>query len=168
MSFLASFYLIPATLGEQLAAAAEAPAPRPVRSWNPFKPKAPPQPDPLLAFLDANARELADFPYNGNVLIDAELLAPAAFTTGHPLGERLSAATGGTYIAYTPALAAQAIAALRAAEFSQAAIDEALRADGRGDEDSADYETGMRDGVARLIRWLEEVGGADVGLLCIG
>jgi hypothetical protein len=79
MSAIASFYLLPREKSQELVAAAQAQAAAlSKKKWGIFKPKLPLTPDPFWDFLSTQARELAEFPYSGYLLLDVDLIVEGA------------------------------------------------------------------------------------------
>jgi hypothetical protein len=154
MSLLASFYLVPSALSEDLIAAAEAQTTALTKKrWGIFKPKLPLDPDPFWEFVGAHTRELDEFPWRGSVLLDVELISPGVLSSDHPLGTRISEITGSTFISYSPPRASEVIQMLAQTDFSDSAVEAFLRGEGRAAE-VPEFVAPINDASQRLSNWL--------------
>lgn len=168
MSLIASFYLLPAALGDGLVASANAQsAALTKKRWGIFGPKLPLNPDPFWEFVRVNAREQEEFPYRGSVLLDVELIAPGVLSSDHPLGARVSEITGSTFIAYSSARALDVIEILARSDFSDGEVEAFLLAEGRNG-DIPEFVAAIKDASQRLSDWLKGVTNSDIGLLAVG
>ncbi|MFO1404147.1 MAG: hypothetical protein U1E96_06175 [Azonexus sp.] len=168
MSLTASFYLVLATDCEELIAAAQAQSIALTKKrWGIFRPKLPLNPDPFWAFVGAKTRELDEFPYKGGLLLDVELMAPGALSSEDSVGVRLCEITKSTFISYRPTRANEVIQLLIGTDFSDSAIKDHLRREGR-DSDIPEFIEPIRDASSRLKDWLMKVTGEDIGLLSVG
>ncbi|MEC5384322.1 hypothetical protein VVD49_01235 [Uliginosibacterium sp. H3] len=170
MSAIASFYLLPSVKSQQLVAAAQAQtAALTKKKWGIFKPKLPLNPDPFWSFLSSQARELAEFPYSGYLLLDVDLMIKEALAGDdtEKLASRLAKITGSSFVTYSSETAKSAIRLLEDADLSEPRIQTFLEGEGRGEE-YPEFVGPLRDAVSCLKAWLQEVTGDTVGILNIG
>jgi hypothetical protein len=170
MSAIASFYLLPRAKSQELVAAAQAQAEAlSKKKWGIFKPKLPLNPDPFWGFLSTQARELAEFPYSGYLLLDVDLIIEGALLGDDTdeLASRLTKITGSSFVTYTLESAKSAIRLLEDADLSDATLKEFLENEGRGEE-YPEFVGPLRDAVSCLKTWLHEVTDETVGVLNIG
>ena len=170
MSAIASFHLLPRAKSQELVAAAKAQAEAlSKKKWGIFKPKLPLNPDPFWGFLATQARELADFPYSGYLLLDVDLIVEGALL-GEDIDElasRLTKITGSSFVTYSPESAKSAIRLLEDADLSDATVKDFLENEGRGEE-YPELVGPLTDAVSCLKTWLQEVKDDTVGVLNIG
>jgi hypothetical protein len=170
MSAIASFYLLPKHKSSGLIAAAEAQKQAMTKKkWGLFKPKLPLNPDPFWSFLSTQAKELAEFPYSGYLLLDVEMLVEGALSGDSPddLGSKLSKITDSSFVAYSVESARQTIKLLENTNLSDAQIKEFLDGEDRGEEYHSLVKP-LQNAINCLKVWLGSVTDEAVGVLNIG
>jgi len=170
MSAIASFYLLPKSKSEMLVASAQVQAEGLTKKkWGIFKPKLPLNPDPFWCFLDTQAKEQAEFPYSGYLLLDVDLLIEGTLLGDNrdELASRLSQITGSSFVTYSFESAQFTLRLLESTDVSDTTIKDLLVNEGRGEEYPEVVEP-LRNAISCLKAWLETVTNDTTGVLNIG
>ncbi|WP_193212787.1 hypothetical protein [Luteolibacter marinus] len=168
MSAIGSFHLFDDAKRDDIVRAAEAQS-KALRKkrFGFLPPKLPLNPDPFWDFMRRHVDELEDYPFSGFLLLDLELLAPGVLGSKDPVGGKLSAITGSTFISFRPAESAAATAILDAADLSPDAIRGYLVEEQREEEYPA-IVSPIQVSAQHLGKWLASVTPGKTGLLSIG
>lgn len=168
MSAIGSFYVISDDKRAGIVDAAEAQS-KALRKkrFGFLPPKLPLDPDPFWEFIRLSARELDDYPFSGYLLLDVELLAPKTLGSKDRVGTDLSRIVQSTFVSYRSQDAAQAVAILESADFSEDSIKAFLVEEGR-EHEFPDIVAPIQQSVGHLKKWFGEVSDGHTGILTIG
>lgn len=173
MSQIASFYVLPAHLAEELIAAA---TPQSIvtekRVLGLFPVKRTERKDGFWDYLWSTAKESADFEYSGSVFCELDLFLEEKHTMLFDLAlrepsERLSSARQSSMALYDLAAAQKVIEMLERVDFSA----DAIRRYVESEESSwtpEELTEPLQAAVALTKTWMKDVGAAEVGLLTVG